>query len=172
MVIMLLGLMLGGCRQVPVVELDDPKGDSLTEHLINANRIHAKGEDNQIDNYVARRGWEMKRLGGGARVMETVHGTAPVVSGDTVAIAYRVETLGGKVIYAEVADTVVAGRIGRGRGYSPQGFDAALRTLSYGSKARVILPSEQAYGVIGDGDHIGSRTVLVYHVEKILKVEN
>ena len=46
-----------------------------------------------------------------------------------------------------------------------RGLDAALRTLAEGSKAKVILPSEQAYGIVGDGDRIRTRTVLVYIVE-------
>lgn len=165
-----LALSMSACRQVPVVDIDDGKGDTLGEHLINANRIHARGEDNQIENYVSRRGWQTAQLGGGARVALVEKGAEPVVSGDTVAICYHVETLGGEVIYDNASDTVVAGRIGRTRGYAPQGLDAALRSLSYGSKAWVILPSEQAYGVVGDGDRIGSRTVLVYRIDKIEKI--
>lgn len=167
--LLLCGTLFCSCNNVPVVDIESPRGDTLSEHLINANRIHAKGEDNQIDNYVARRGWQVERLGGGARVMETVRGDAAVVSGDSVAIAYSVETLGGDIVYSHSTDTVVAGRIGRTHGYAPIGLDAALRTLHYGSKAVVILPSEQAYGVAGDGDRIGARTVLVYRIEVVRK---
>jgi len=55
-----------------------------------------------------------------------------------------------------------------------RGLDAALMTLRQGSQARVILPSEQAFGVAGDGDRIKSRLVLIYDVtvEKVNKMKD
>ena len=40
---------------------------------------------------------------------------------------------------------------------------------SRGDRATVIVPSEQAYGVVGDGDRVGSRTVIVYDIQEIAK---
>lgn len=157
-------LLLAACNNVPVVETDAPAGKDLTENLINANRYMAQGEETSIDSYAARRGWQMTVLPCGARVMVTDEGKGnPVAYDETVIISYRVETLGGEVIYGNVADTVVAGRLEPTRG-----LDAALLTMKHGGRARVIVPSELAYGVVGDGDRIGTRTVLVYDV----RVEN
>ena len=157
----LLCLGLTSCREVPVVDTTAPEEVSLKENLINANRLIAQSEEQQIDSYVARRGWQMQRLDGGARVMETTPVAGrPVEYEDTVVIRYRVESLNGTVIYDRCDDTVVVGRQRPTRG-----LDAALRTLHHGASARVILPSEQAYGVVGDGDRIGSRMVLVYEVK-------
>lgn len=157
-------LMAVGCRDVPVVETVDRKGDGIKENLINANRLVAQSEEVQIDAYVERRGWQMTQLGGGARVEELTTGSGRSIGyEDTVRLSYRLEALNGAVIYDDCTDTVVVGRL-----QPTRGLDAALRTLHYGSTARVILPSEQAYGVVGDGDRVKSRMVLVYH----LKVEN
>ncbi len=160
-----LGVVLCvSCNNVPVVETGAPAGNDLTENLINANRYMAQGEETSIDSYAARRGWQMTVLPCGARVMVTDEGKGnPVAYDETVIISYRVETLGGEVIYGNVADTVVAGRLEPTRG-----LDAALLTMKHGGRARVIVPSELAYGVVGDGDRIGTRTVLVYDV----RVEN
>ena len=165
LIVTLLALALASCRDVPVVEVEQQKGDTLKENLINANRYIAEGEEAQIDAYVQRRGWQMKRLQGGTRVMEMGIGKWNVKSGpvdfeDTVAIEYDVEAINGNVIYSGVRDTVVAGRL-----QPTRGLDAALRTLSHGSHAVVILPSEQAYGVVGDGDRISTRMILVYKVK-------
>ena len=56
-----------------------------------------------------------------------------------------------------MTDTVVVGRL-----QPTRGIDAALRTLRHGDRARIILPSEQAYGVLGDGHRITTRMVLIY----------
>ena len=148
------------CNNVPVVETSAPVGKDLTENLINANRYMVQGEETSIDAYASRRGWQMTALPCGARVMVTEEGKGkPVAYDETVIVSYRVETLGGDIIYDNVADTVVAGRLEPTRG-----LDAALLTMKHGGRARVIVPSELGYGVVGDGDRIGTRTVLVYDV--------
>ena len=156
-----LALLAASCREVPVIDATQPKGDTLRENMIGANRIIAHSEEQQIDSYATRHGWHMQRLAGGTRVMVTRHGQGGKVDyEDTVTLHYRVENLAGQTIYDSIEETVVAGRLKPVRG-----IDAALRTLTRGSQARVILPSEQAYGVVGDADRIGSRMVLVYFLE-------
>ena len=148
-------------RKVPVVELPQQPTDSLKENLIEANRIIAQGEEVQIDAYAQRRGWEMRRLSGGGRVREVEPGHGPRIDyEDSVRLRYRLEAINGEVFYADVRDTVVAGHL-----QPTRGLDAALLTLRHGAKATVILPSEQAYGVVGDGDRVKSRMILVYHLD-------
>ena len=163
-IILLSALLAAGCREVPTYDIAAPKGDTLKENMISANRIIAKSEAQQIDAYLERRGWDKVRIANGVWVAEYANSEVPLGAAigyeDTVALRYRVETLGGEEIYAWSADTVVCGRLKPTRG-----LDAALRTLHAGATARVIVPSEMAYGVVGDGDRIRSRTVLVYTVE-------
>ncbi len=164
----MLLLLATGCRNVPVVEVEQQKGDTLKENMINANRYISQGEEAQIDAYVQRRGWEMQRLLGGARVMAVNSQNTELIDyEDVVAIEYSVESIGGEVIYSHVDDTVTVGRL-----QPTRGLDAALRTLHQGSQAVVILPSEQAYGVVGDGDRIGSRMILIYKLKDIKKINN
>lgn len=141
--------------------------------MINANRLIAQSEEQQIDAYLTRRGWSKDKLSNGVWVAE--YSNSEVSLGttigheDTVAVRYSVETLGGDEIYDWQADTVVCGHLKPTRG-----LDAALRTLHEHSIARVIVPSEQAYGVVGDGNRIRTRMVLVYtiEVEKVKKCIN
>ncbi len=163
-ILIALSLLATACRNVPVVEVDAPKGDTLKENLINANRYISQGEEAQIDAYVARRGWHMQRLTGGARVMELTNAQGRKIDyEDTVVIEYDVEAINGETVYSAVCDTVTVGRL-----QPTRGLDAALRTLHHGSQAVVILPSEQAYGVVGDGDRISTRMILIYK----LKIKN
>lgn len=154
-------LLMSSCRDVPTLEPARQKGDTLKESMINANKIIAQSEEQQIDAYVSRRGWQMQRLPGGARMMVTRQGKGPLIGyEDTVSLRYSIENMAGNTIYDNVEEQVVAGHMKPVRG-----LDVALRRLHRGSQARVILPSEQAYGVVGDTDRIGSRMVLVYFLE-------
>ena len=158
-ILAIVAALFGACRDVPVVETESPAAD-LTENLINANRYIAQSEEAQIEAYAQRRGWTMTTLPCGARIMVTDAGRGKAVMPDeTVIIDYSVGAINGQTIYSHVTDTVVAGHL-----QPTRGLDAALLTMRHGGRARVILPSEQAYGVVGDGDRIGTRTVLVYDV--------
>ena len=45
------------------------------------------------------------------------------------------------------------------------GLDQAVLQLSVGSRAKVILPSNLAYGIGGDGDRIPQSAILVIDVK-------
>ena len=72
------------------------------------------------------------------------------------------DALSGRKIYGERTSSVVAGH-----GDPMRGIDQAIRHMRRGAKARLILPSEQAYGVVGDGGAIGHREILVVEMEVI-----
>ena len=162
-------LLLAGCREVPSYDIFAPKGDTLKENMIAANRIIAQSEAQQIDAYLERRGWSKGKLPSGVWVEEYANSEVPLGPSigheDTVAIRYRVSTLGGDDIYDWRTDTVVCGHL-----QPTRGLDVALRTLHGNGMAWVIVPSEQAYGIVGDGDRIRTRLVLVYLVE-VLEVK-
>lgn len=159
--ILLLMFAFTSCREVPVVEVENSSSDTLQEHNATANRYLAQSEETQIEAYIARRGWEMRRLTGGTRVMETAVSDGKAIGyEDTVVVEYDLETIGGQSVYSDVRDTLVTGRLEPTRG-----LDAALRTLRRGSQAVVIVPSGQAYGVVGDGDRVSTRMILVYKLK-------
>ncbi len=159
--LILVILAFAGCRQVPVVEVEASNGDTLQEHNATANRYLAQSEETQIEAYIARRGWQAHRLTGGTRVIQNEVGTGKIVDyEDTVVVEYDLESIGGQTVYHDVVDTIVAGRLEPTRG-----LDAALRTLRRGSSAVVIVPSGQAYGVVGDGERISTRMILVYKLK-------
>ena len=100
-------MLFAACNNVPVIDLEPDKGDTLKENLLNANRYIAQSEETQIDAYVSRRGWQMRKLSGGGRVMETSQGSGrPVEYEDTVKITYRLEANKVHVIWhVENTDT-------------------------------------------------------------------
>lgn len=133
----------------------------LKEHFINANRTIAQSEETSINEYVARRKWDMQKLPDGVRLWEYEKGCGPKVNvEDSVHIVYSVEAINGKLIYSDITDDYVAGRR-----QQMIGLDQAVLQLSVGSRAKVILPSNLAYGIGGDGDRIPQSAILVIDVK-------
>lgn len=133
----------------------------LKEHFINANRTIAQSEETSINEYVARRKWDMQKLPEGVRLWEYEKGRGPKVNvEDSVHIVYSVEAINGKLIYSDKTDDYVAGRR-----QQMIGLDQAVLQLSVGSRAKVILPSNLAYGIGGDGDRIPQSAILVIDVK-------
>lgn len=155
----IMAMLCASCDRTPVIEVEkDNRHDQLAEHLLEANRYIASSEQTQIDGYVARRGWSMETLSCGARFSEYQKGAGSKIEyEDSVTIIYSVEALNGTKIYNERKETLVVGRH-----QTVTGIDAVLLELHRGSRSHIILPSEAAYGVVGDGDRIPTRTVLVY----------
>lgn len=154
-------LMVARCDNTPVTDTAKPLESSYRENIINANKVIASSEETQIDSYLSRRGWQMRKLGDGVRYQEYQRGKGKKLDfEDHVSITYRLEALDGKVIYDGQSDTVTLGK------HRPnEGLDHALMQLYRGSKARVIVPSSMGYGVRGDGGRVPGRTVLVYNIE-------
>ncbi|MCR4659037.1 MAG: FKBP-type peptidyl-prolyl cis-trans isomerase [Bacteroidales bacterium] len=160
----LMAFATASCHRAKVIDIDTQPQNTLKENMINANRYMAKSEEQQIESYVQRRSWPVTTLGSGVRVWETDRGSGRAIDyEDTVSLTYRLEAINGVVIYEQQQETFVAGR-----NQTVRGLDAAVRHLHYGSRARVILPSEQAYGVAGDGDRVPTRAILIYD----LKIDN
>ena len=133
----------------------------LKEHFINANRTIAQSEETSINEYVARRKWDMQKLPDGVRLWEYEKGRGPKVNvEDSVHIVYSVEAINGKLIYSDITDDYVAGRR-----QQMIGLDQAVLQLSVGSRAKVILPSNLAYGIGGDGDRIPQSAILIIDVK-------
>lgn len=157
----LLPLLCLACSEPPVINAPDPQGDPYKESMINANKTINSAEQTQIESYVQRHGWTMRQLSNGAWIEETSQGQGkPVDWDDTVTVRYRMEALNGKVIYPSEEETFVVGQ-----NKPTVGLDRAVMELHRGSKARLIVPSSLGYGVVGDGDRVPARAVLVYHLE-------
>lgn len=154
--------MLSACHNDPPM-VGNPTSNTpdLKEHFINANRTIAQSEETSINEYVARRKWDMQKLPEGVRLWEYEKGRGPKVNvEDSVHIVYSVEAINGKLIYSDIKDDYVAGRR-----QQMIGLDQAVLQLSVGSRAKVILPSNLAYGIGGDGDRIPQSAILVIDVK-------
>lgn len=157
-------LLCAGCGDnVPIIEVEE-QGNSYKENMINANRVVIQSESTQIDSYLQRHQWTMQELPCGARCLITHPGSgAQVKNDDTVAVTYRLEALDETPFYTKQIDTLVVGRR-----QVTQALDDLLPLMRQGNTDAVLIaPSNCAYGVVGDGDRVPSRSVIIYKIKNI-----
>ncbi|MBQ0016833.1 MAG: FKBP-type peptidyl-prolyl cis-trans isomerase [Bacteroidales bacterium] len=155
-------LIWAACGEPPILnENNDANANgNLKERMINANRYVIEHEETAINGYIERRQWAVSELSCGARLHLYKNGDGNTIQNDeTIVVQYSVETLDGQTLYPSKQDTLIAGRL-----LPTEGLDAAILHMSHGSKAHVVVPSNVAYGVVGDQDRIPSRTPIVYDI--------
>jgi FKBP-type peptidyl-prolyl cis-trans isomerase len=159
--------LMAACRdRIPTIEVETDKTAAVKENMINANRVVIQSEATQIESYIQRRGWSVHQLPSGAFFYPYTQGNgSAILTNDKVRVTYRLEGLDGTPFYTNQVDTLVVGH----RDVTAA-LDELLQQLHYGSQAYLIAPSNSAYGVVGDGDRVPSRTVVIYNVNNIQKL--
>lgn len=139
------------------------------EELIRHQKSVIRNEDEDIENYIARRNYRMTTTQTGLRYYVYQHGAGPnlIKEEDVVEIDYQVSLLDGTLLYS--SDDLGKLELIVGKSGLANGLQEGLRYLRAGDKAILIIPSHLAYGLSGDGDKIGQYQVLVMNVE-VLKV--
>jgi FKBP-type peptidyl-prolyl cis-trans isomerase len=130
------------------------------------NRSLLQKDLDRIESYIERRGLEMKMTPTGLWYMIIEPGKGDSVKNDDlVSINYRSRLLDGTELYTSSELGLKSIRIGRST--IEAGLDEGLRLLRGGGSALLILPSHLAFGLLGDGDKIPSRAILVYEIEVV-----
>jgi FKBP-type peptidyl-prolyl cis-trans isomerase FkpA len=158
-----LVIVLVSCGQS---EISDKKSDpeKISESLLKANKKLVKNENEQITDFIARYGWNMTETGSGLRYMVYEHGSGNLaVKGDTVSLKYSVSFLNGDICYSseEIGNKVFI----VGQGGVETGLEEGILFLKKGDRAKFILPSHLAFGLVGDGSKIPAKATLVYDIE-------
>ena len=142
------------------------KSDSYKEPLIDANKARLKMENKKIESYIKRNGWDVTTTGTGLRYLIFKKGSgAKAKVGNTAIINYEVKLLDGTLCYT--SDDEGTKGIELGKTQIERGVDEGILLMQVGDKAKFILPSHLAHGLVGDGNKIPSHSVLVYDVELI-----
>jgi len=134
--------------------------------LIDANRQMVKAEDRQIKDMLERYGWKMTETGSGLRylIYQEGPGLQPE-EGKAVRLAYSVKLLNGDLIYSSEKDGMMEFIVGKGG--VPAGLEEGILLLHVGDKAKLIIPSHLAYGLLGDQNKIPPKVTLVYDVHLV-----
>jgi FKBP-type peptidyl-prolyl cis-trans isomerase len=136
----------------------------VSESLIKVNKELVKTEDQQIEDYISRYGWDMKTTGTGLRYMIYKMGTgSKAEEGKQVKLDYTISLLTGEQCYSSETDGYKEFVVGKGNVES--GLEEGILFLKKGDRAKFILPSHLAFGLVGDRNKIPAKATLVYDIE-------
>jgi FKBP-type peptidyl-prolyl cis-trans isomerase len=142
-----------GERSVSPTEARDP--------LIKANQEAVRFEQQQIDDFIARYRWSMESTPTGIRYMFINRGGgARAEKGRVVELEYTLTLLNGDTVYTSREKGPMKFRAGQGQVVS--GLEEAILFMRVGDRAKFIIPSHLAFGLIGDQDKITHKATLVY----------
>ena len=132
--------------------------------LIDANKMYVKKESDEIDQYVAHRGWQMTTTGTGLRYMITKKGTGAIALPDQRArVNFKISLLNGTLCYS--SDSTGAKEFTIGRDNVESGLHEGIQYMHVGDKAVFILPSHLAHGLVGDESKIPPHASVMYDIE-------
>ena len=138
----------------------------VEESLVKANKNIVKTEDQQIEDFIDRYGWKMKETGTGLRYMIYKEGSGKKADkGKKVTLKYSSSFLSGEVCYT--SDELGNKEFIVGQGGVEPGLEEGILFLKKGDRAKFILPSHLAFGLVGDGNKIPAKATLVYDLELI-----
>ncbi len=152
--------VVSGCRSN---KGSDTKISLSQDQLVNINRELVIKERERIESYIKRKGLDMKMTDAGIWYSISKNGEGDIIKGgDRVRLKYTCSLLDGTKCYSSEQDGDLIVVIGKSD--IPSGLDEALRFLKKGAEAIIILPSNLAFGLIGDGDMIPARSALIYEI--------
>lgn len=159
-VIGLLGSLIA-CESPKAPKVDPPKKETLIDY----NKIIAKKEAHQIDKYIERRNLNMIATGTGLHysIYDRGAGSETAKAGQVALLKFKVSLLDGSVVYSSEESGPQEFLIERDNVES--GLHEGIKYLHKGDKAKLILPSHLAHGLLGDQKRIPPRHTIVYDIE-------
>ena len=138
----------------------------LKEPLVNANKHLKNSEEDEINAIVKRYSWDVAKTQTGIRYLIYKKGKGPnIKKDDVVLLKYKLDLIDGTNCYSSSVDGPKIFKIGEGK--VENGLEEAAQLLKLGDKAKIIIPSILAYGLLGDNKKIPKRATLVYDIEVV-----
>ncbi len=140
-------LLLFSCQdKKPTLQINENK---LKEPLIEMNKSKVRMENEQIDNFVNRYGWPVTKTGTGLRYYVYEKGDGDSARANMVAtIDYAITLLTGDTAYTSAETGPQEFLIDMDNVES--GLHEGIQLLRVGDRAKLILPSYLAHGLVGD----------------------
>jgi|LSQX01.3.fsa_nt_gb FKBP-type peptidyl-prolyl cis-trans isomerase len=140
--------------------------EEFKEPLISTNKEIVRLEDADIDFMIKRYSWEMEKSPTGLRyIIENKGDSYRPQTKDEVEISFYTKNMYGDFLYSSEEDGNKVFRVNKTNEIG--GLHEAVQMLGEGGKAKLIIPSYLAYGMVGDGDLIRERTILIMDIEII-----
>lgn len=166
--------ILGSCilnacnRQEPTGEIISGKMQTKEEKeedpFIEGNKKIMGLENEEIELFIARYGWQTQKTGTGLQVEITKNGKGNFFKeGDKVRLNYTTILLTGEKIYDSANDGEKVFVVDKTE--EIPALHEVVKMLKPGGQARMVIPSYLAYGVGGDGNKIVGRASIAMGIE-------
>jgi len=120
---------------------------------VEGNKNIMRRENEEMQMFIGRYGWEMQRTPTGLYVEVLAPGAGDLFrEGDRVALKYRTFLLSGEQVYNSDSNGVKTFIVNRSE--EIDALHEVAQMLRPGARARLVIPSHLGYGVTGDGDRI------------------
>jgi len=138
--------------------------EELKIHLMNANRILVKNEEQQIEEFITNHNWKMNSTGTGLRYMlyENGQGKSAAIN-SLVKMAGKIFLLDASLCYEYEKSKPLEFVVGKKN--VPRGLEEASLMMKEGDKARFVIPAHLAYGMLGDKSKIPGNSALFVELE-------
>jgi len=138
------------------------------DQLVDMNRMLIRKDAATIRDYAQRHGWNLTETGTGLfyQIFDTDRNVSasshPVQSGDTVKLSFSVYLIDGTFCYSSSLQGPKIFIVDKSE--AEQGLHQAVKLLLPGDSARFVFPPFLAFGLVGDGNKIPGRAILLYNV--------
>lgn len=162
-----LFFLLASCSRKQEEETPAVEYSEIKEDLIQQNKAWHEQEMMDIDAYVKRHGWNVTTTGSGLKyvIYKKADTLLPAAKpGNIAVINYTISLLDDSTCYSSEGDpdefVVNMDNV-------ESGLHEGITYMRKGEKAKIILSSNLAYGLVGDMDKIPPQSPLVYDVELV-----
>ncbi len=159
-------LLFVSCNEEEEKVIYEPKWTK--EQSIDMNSTFSYEEEDEINSFLKRRpDWKMTKTGSGLQYF-IYHKSENIDSakfGDIVFVDFSVSLLDGTECYSSKETGTESFMVEKTDIES--GLHEAMKLMCTGDKAKFILPSHLAHGLIGDLDKIPPLVAVVYDIELI-----
>lgn len=163
---MVLLLFWTSCTNQPQPSNSTRHLGMMSDSLVNYNRGVVLTEDQQISDFIARYGWKMTKTSTGLRYLIYKKGNGSKgQKGKVAVISYNSRLLNGNLCYSSDKNGLKEFKIGYGGVES--GVEEGILLMHVGDRAKFILPSHLAFGLLGDQNRIPQQAALVYDIELV-----
>ncbi|NPD45428.1 MULTISPECIES: FKBP-type peptidyl-prolyl cis-trans isomerase [unclassified Lentimicrobium] len=138
----------------------------IKDKLVKTNQFLVKAEEQNIIDYIARHQYKMTETGSGLfyEIYKKGRGVQ-AEKGKVAVLNFSISLLNGKTIYRSEEKGVKEFLIGKGRVES--GLEEGILLLHVGDRARIIIPSHLAFGLLGDLNKIPEKATIIYDLELV-----
>ena len=165
-----LTIIAAGCTDEPE-QVYTPEQEWSTDHSSDMHTVFAEEENDEIESFLKRHeDWKMTKTGTGLRYMiyskSENQDTAKV--GQLVTVDFEITLLDGTLCYSSKENGAESFIVEKADIES--GLHEGMQYMCTGDKAKFILPSHMAHGLIGDEEKIPPLTPVIYDIH-LLKIE-